>query len=258
MKITVVIPARMASSRFPGKPLAPILSLPMIEHVRRRSLLAQGVNLVVVATCDRSIKEIVELNGGHALMTKSTHERCTERVQEAMESLPGDIVVMVQGDEPLLNPNAITQVAQPLLDDASLDVVNLLSQLESLDDLTNPNIVKAVCDINENVIYLTRSAVPYFRKISKAPVFRQTGIMAFRTSFLPRFSRLAETALEVAESVDMLRLLEHGIRIRGVAVDYVTIGVDRPSDIQIVESILCEDQFQKTLNIQINNLNKYG
>ena len=154
--ITVVIPARMASSRYPGKPLVPILGLPMIEHVRRRSLLADGVDLVVVATCDQAIREFVHLNGGQAVMTKDTHERCTERVQEAMESLPGDIVVMVQGDEPLLNPNAITQVAQPLLDDSNLDVVNLLSPLESPDDFANPNIVKAVCDINQNVIYLIK------------------------------------------------------------------------------------------------------
>ena len=256
--ITVVIPARMASSRYPGKPLALILGLPMIEHVRRRSLLAEGVGLVVVATCDVAIKEFVDLNGGQAVMTKDTHERCTESVQEAMESLPGDIIVMVQGDEPLLNPNAITQVAQPLLDDPSLDVVNLLSPLGSPDDLTNPNIVKAVCDINQNVIYLTRSAVPHFRKTVKAPVFRQTGIMAFRSSFLPRFSSLPETALETAESIDMLRLLEHGIRIKGVVVDYVTIGVDRPSDIQIVESVLREDVFQKSLNNKINNLNIHG
>jgi 3-deoxy-manno-octulosonate cytidylyltransferase (CMP-KDO synthetase) len=256
--ITVVIPARMASSRYPGKPLIPILGLPMIEHVRLRSLLAKGVSLVVVATCDDVIKECVEASGGQAVMTKDTHERCTERVQEAMECLPGNIVVMVQGDEPLLNPNAITQVAQPLLDDSSLDVVNLLSPLESPDDFTNPNIVKAVCDINQNVIYLTRSAVPHFRKAVKAPVFRQTGIMAFRSSFLPRFSALPETALEAAESIDMLRLLEHGVRIQGVLVDYVTIGVDRPSDVQIVEAVLREDVFQKSLNKQINTLNTDG
>jgi 3-deoxy-manno-octulosonate cytidylyltransferase (CMP-KDO synthetase) len=245
----------MDSSRFPGKPLVPILGLPMIEHVRRRSLLADGIDSVIVATCDQVIKEFVDLNGGRAVMTKDTHERCTERVQEAMESLPGEIVVMVQGDEPLLNPNAITQVTKPLLNDPSLDVVNLLSSIESPDDFTNPNIVKAVCDISLNIIYLTRSAIPYFRKTVKVPVFRQTGIMAFRSSFLPRFSSLPETALEVAESIDMLRLLEYGVRIRGVIVDYVTIGVDHPSDVQIVETVLIEDAFQKSLNNKINNIN---
>lgn len=245
--VTVVIPARMASSRYPGKPLEPIMGMPLIEHVRRRALLAHGVALVVVATCDESIKAAVESQGGRAVMTKDTHERCTDRVEEAMKNLPGDIVAMVQGDEPLLIPEAVSQVIQPLLDDAKLDVVNLLSPLESSDDYTNPNIVKAVCDRQGNVIFLTRAPVPYFRKPGVVPVFRQTGIMAFRAGFLPRFSSLPETALEKAESVDMLRALEHGIRIKGVVADYVTIGVDRPSDVGLVEAALRDDPVQREL-----------
>lgn len=251
--ITVVIPARMASSRYPGKPLASILGLPMVEHVRRRSLLAKGVDLVAVATCDEAIKAAVEAFGGRAVMTKDTHERCTDRVEEAMQTLPGDIVAMVQGDEPLLNPEAISQVVQPLLDDPGLDVVNLLSPLESSADYANPNIVKAVCDRRGNVIYLTRAAVPHFRHVTDVPVYRQTGIMAFRAAFLPVFSSLAETALEVAESIDMLRLLEHGVRIRGVVAGYITIGVDRPSDVELVESVLRQDPAQRSLDARIRN-----
>lgn len=256
--ITVVIPARMASSRYPGKPLVPILGLPMVEHVRRRSLLAQGVDLVAVATCDEAIKAAVESYGGRAVMTKDTHERCTDRVEEAMQTLPGDIVAMVQGDEPLLNPEAISQVVQPLLDDLDLDVVNLLSPLESSADYANPNIVKAVCDRRGNVIYLTRAAVPNFRHTIDVPVYRQTGIMAFRATFLPAFSSLPETALEMAESVDMLRLLEHGVRIRGVVAGYITIGVDRPCDVELVESVLRQNPAQRALDERIrktgNNL----
>ena len=138
--ITIVIPARMASSRYPGKPLVSILGLPLIEHVRRRALLADVAGLVVVATCDMAIKEAVEKAGGKAVMTKDTHERCTDRIEEAMESLPGDIVVMVQGDEPLLMPGAISAVVAPLLADPTLPIVNLLSPLESVDDYANPNI----------------------------------------------------------------------------------------------------------------------
>ena len=223
----------------------------MVEHVRRRSLLAKGIDVVAVATCDEAIKAAVETYGGRAVMTKDTHERCTDRVEEAMQTLPGDIVAMVQGDEPLLNPQAISQVIQPLLDDANLEVVNLLSPLESSDDYGNPNIVKAICDRRGNVIYLTRAAVPHFRHAAAVPVYRQTGIMAFRASFLPAFSSLPETALEIAESVDMLRLLEHGVRIRGVVVDYITIGVDRPSDIALVESVLREDPTQRALDEEI-------
>jgi len=245
--ITVIIPARMASSRYPGKPLESILGLPLVEHVRRRALLAQGIDLVAVATCDESIKEAVEACGGRAVMTKNTHERCTDRVEEAMQRLPGDIVAMVQGDEPLLVPEAISQVVQPLLDDPGLDVVNLLSPLESPDDYTNPNIVKAVCDRRSNVIYLTRSPVPYFRQSIAVPVYRQTGIMAFRAAFLPRFSALPETALEKAESVDMLRLIEHGIRIAGTVAGYTTLGIDRPDDVTLVESVLLRDPLQRDL-----------
>jgi 3-deoxy-manno-octulosonate cytidylyltransferase (CMP-KDO synthetase) len=238
MMITVVIPARMASSRYPGKPLVPIMGLPMVEHVRRRALLADGIDLVVVATCDESIKQAVENFGGHAVMTKDTHERCTDRVEEAMERLPGEIVAMVQGDEPLLSPGAVSQVVQPLRDDPGLEVVNLLSPLESVSDYANPNIVKAVCDLNGHVIYLTRAPVPHFRQPGVVPVYRQTGIMAFRAGFLTRFSALPETALEKAESVDMLRVIEHGIRIKGVLVEYVTLGVDQPGDVELIETAL--------------------
>lgn len=254
--ITVVIPARMASSRYPGKPLASILGLPMVEHVRRRALLAHGIDLVSVATCDDSIKNAVEAYGGNAVMTKDTHERCTDRVEEAMQRLPGEIVAMVQGDEPLLIPDAVTQVIQPLLDDPGLDVVNLLSPLESPDDYCNPNIVKAVCDRRGNVIYLTRAPVPHFRQPEVVPVYRQTGIMAFRAAFLPRFSALPETALEKAESVDMLRLIEHGICIRGVVVRYTTLGVDRPSDVVLVESVLRSDPVQQALFERIREMGR--
>ena len=245
--ITVIIPARMASSRYPGKPLASILGLPMVEHVRRRAQLAEGVDLVVVATCDGSIKATVEANGGQAVMTKDTHERCTDRVEEAMQSLQGDIVVMVQGDEPLLVPEAISQVAQPLLDNPDLQVVNLLSPLESVEDYNNRNIVKAVCDRNGNIMFLTRAAIPCFRQQIEVPVFRQTGIMAFRAAFLPIYSALPETALEQAESVDMLRILEHGIRIAGIVTHYSTNGVDQPGDVAVIESILQTDPVQNAL-----------
>ena len=154
---------------------------------------------------------------------------------------------MVQGDEPLLNPEAVSQVTKPLIDDPGLDVVNLLSPLESQADYANVNIVKAVCDRAGNVMFLTRAPVPCFRKQGEVPVFRQTGIMAFRASFLPRYSALPETPLEKAESVDMLRVLEHGIPIRGVVAAYSTLGVDRPTDVALVESVLSTDPVQKNL-----------
>ncbi|MDA0328583.1 MAG: 3-deoxy-manno-octulosonate cytidylyltransferase [Gemmatimonadetes bacterium] len=249
--VTVVIPARMASSRFPGKPLVSILGLPMIEHVRRRSLLAPNVAHVVVATCDDVIEAAVRAAGGVAVMTRDTHERCTDRVQEAMLGLPGDVVVMVQGDEPLLDPNAISLVSAPLLADPGVRVTNLLSPLESPDDLANPDIVKAVCNLAGDVMFFTRSQVPFFRKKRDVPVYRQTGIMAFRTDFLHAFSALPPTPLEDAESVDMLRALEHGVPIRGVVAPGSTIGVDRPEDVATAEASLLRDAFQKALHDRI-------
>ncbi len=245
--ITVVIPARMASSRFPGKPLVAILGLPMIEHVRRRALLASGVGSVVVATCDTSIFDAVAASGGRAVMTADTHERCTDRVEEAMRSLEGDIVVMVQGDEPLLVPEAVERIAQPLRDRPDVVCTNLLSPLESDADLANPNIVKAVCAQDGRVMFLSRSPIPSYRKQAPCPVFRQTGIMAFRADLLRRYATLPETPFERAESVDMLRLLEHGIAIHSVVVDYPTIGVDRPEDVPAVETWLRGNASQKAL-----------
>lgn len=245
--ITIVIPARMASSRYPGKPLASILGMPLIEHVRRRALLAKQAGLVVVATCDTVIKEAVEAEGGIAVMTKDTHERCTDRIEEAIQNLPGHIIVMVQGDEPLLVPEAISAVVAPLLADPTVDIVNLLSPLESDEDYSNPNIVKAACNLKGDVMFFSRNPIPYFRNKGIVPVFRQTGIMAFRREILERFSSLPETPFEKAESVDMFRAIEHGLRIAGVVTNYATLGVDRPVDVGLVETVLKNDDFQNKL-----------
>src|SRR5262245_52634741 len=178
----------MASSRFPGKPLVPILGLPMVEHVRRRALLASGVDEVVVATCDASIFDAIAAAGGRAVMTADTHERCTDRVEEAMRSLAGDIVVMVQGDEPLLVPDAVERIAAPLRTRPEVVCTNLLSPLESDADLANPNIVKAACAEDGRVLFFSRAAIPFYRKRVEVPIYRQTGIMAFRADLLRRYS----------------------------------------------------------------------
>ena len=243
----VVVPARLASSRFPNKPLAAIAGLPMVEHVRRRAALVDGVDEVVVATCDEAIRRVVEEAGGRAVMTADTHVRCTDRVEEAARSLEGDIIVIVQGDEPLLLPDAVRLTIEPLLRDEGVLCTNLLSVLRSASDLGEPDIVKAACARNGDILYFTRAAIPFRRAQGDAPVYRQTGIMALRQSLLSRYASLPETPLERVESVDMLRLLEHGYRIRGVILDYDTIGVDRPGDIARVEQVFREDPAQRAL-----------
>lgn len=247
-RVVAIVPARMGSSRFPGKPLVPLLGIPMVEHVRRRAALAEaGMDEVIVATCDESIHQAVVGAGGRAVMTAATHERCTERIAEAATMVDADVVVMVQGDEPLLLPDAVRQVAAPLLADETIECTNLLSPLESDADRQNPDVVKAACDIHGDILYFSRAAIPLFRSQIEVPVYRQTGIMAFRIGLLARYVQLPETPLERAESVDMFRLIEHGIRIRGVRVDYRTVGVDRPEDVPGVETLLERDAVQRAL-----------
>jgi len=251
-KTIVVIPARMASSRYPGKPLEKILDLPMIEHVRRRALLAEGISEVVVATCDQEIMDVVIQAGGKAVMTADTHERCTERVAEAMRFLTGDVVVVAQGDEPFLVPEDLELVAEAFAERDDLTSVSLLSPLESEADYTNPSIVKAACDQNGHVLYLSRAPIPYFHDSGPCPIYRETGIRGFRKDFLQTYVALPATPFEQVESVDMMRVLEYGYKILGITTDCPTIGVDYPEDVAKVEHILKKDSVQYDIYCQIN------
>lgn len=251
MKIIAVIPARMGSSRYPGKPLVKIAGLPMVEHVRRRALLCEALSDVVVATCDREILEAVQSFGGKAVMTANTHERCTDRVEEAARNLKGDVFVTVQGDEPLLQPEWIDGIVGPFHKDPKLGCTNLLSELEGDGDLMNPNIVKAACDANGQVLFFARHIQLAYPQKAQAPVYRQTGIQAFRAETLHLFSRLAPTPFEKIESVDMFRLIEHGHTIAGVVMDAPTYGVDRPEHVAQIEKVLREDPVQKELHERV-------
>lgn len=246
-KTIVIVPARMASSRYPGKPLAMIAGLPMIEHVRRRAMLAKGIDEVVVATCDREIAEVVEKAGGRAIMTANTHERSTERVAEAMRSLTGDVVVVAQGDEPLLLPNDLELVAAPFGQRPEVNSVSLLSPLEGRADFSNPNIVKAVCDWQGCIMLYSRAPIPYFQKQGPCPVYRETGIRAFRADFLQAYVSLPETPFEKVEAVDMMRLREHGYQVLGVMTGGVTLGVDHPEEVDRIENELRQDPRQREL-----------
>ena len=246
-KTIVVIPARMASTRYPGKPLANIMGLPMIEHVRRRALLAKNMEQVVIATCDQEIMDFVAQTQGLAVMTSPEHERSSERVAEAMKSLSGEVVVVAQGDEPLLIPQDIELVSAPFRENKEIQCASLLSPLESEQDFDNPNIVKAACNQNDEVFYLSRAPIPFQMKPGGFPVYRETGIRAFRADFLQTYVSLPETPLEKVETVDMLRVLEHGYHIQGVLTEFPTFGVDHVEDVAIIEEILRTDADQKAL-----------
>lgn len=251
-RIAAVIPARMGASRYPGKPLVPISGIPMVEMVRRRVALSGFVDEVVVATPDDVVFEAVTGFGGTAIMTADTHERCTDRVQEAAGHLDAELVVIVQGDEPLFDPAVIELLVQPLIDDPSLEVTNLLSIIRTEDDLADEDVVKAVRDERGFCIYYSRAPIPFRRVRSGAtPLLRQTGLSAFRRGFLDEFSALSPTPLEIAESVDFLRIVEHGHRVLGVVWDGEMFGVDRPDDVAVIEERLASDPLQAALHGRI-------
>jgi len=243
MKVAAVIPARMASTRFPGKPLADILGLPMIEHVRRRVALSGLFNTVAVATCDDQIMESVQSRGGKAVWTSAAHERCTDRVAEASASLDADVIVNVQGDEPLVRPEMLELVVKPLLSNPDLLCTNLMSEIIREDELNDWNAVKTVFDKSFNALYFSRSPIPNLRQRSTKRVLshKQLGIIAFRKDFLLRFAALPPTPLEIAESVDMLRAVEHGFKVRMVLGSYESIGVDIPGQLNQVTEIMKRD-----------------
>ncbi|MFB3883632.1 MAG: 3-deoxy-manno-octulosonate cytidylyltransferase [Thermodesulfobacteriota bacterium] len=249
-KVVAIIPARMASSRFPGKPLVNILGLPMIEHVRRRVSLCDGIE-VYVATCDHEIRTVVESHGGKVIMTSDKHLRCTDRIEEAVTSLDADIVVNVQGDEPTVVPQAVTEVSSPLQTSDAFQCSCLIYPLSDLSELQNPNVVKTVISREKSILYFSRSPIPYVRENGPTHFFKQSGIMAFRKDFLHLYSRLSATPLEIAESVDMLRVLEHSYKILGIPTTQVSSGVDVPEDVRAVEEILKGDVNQNKLYKEI-------
>ena len=247
MKIAAIIPARMAATRFPNKPLAPILGLPMIEHVRRRVSLCDALDEVIVATCDQEIMDVVTAAGGHALMTADTYDRCTDRVAEAARKLDADVVINIQGDEPLVVPGMMDEVIQPFLHDSKLPSVNLVTRITTDEEFNDPNAPKVVANSAGELLYISREPIPSRRKARTDDYIKlkQLGIIGFTNDFLQVFSRLEPTPLEIVESVDMMRAVEHGYKVRIVETGHRMIGVDTPGDIKRVEDILTSDPLVK-------------
>ncbi|MGE3342177.1 MAG: 3-deoxy-manno-octulosonate cytidylyltransferase [Vicinamibacterales bacterium] len=242
-RIVGIIPARMASSRFPGKPLAQIAGRTMIEHVYRRAAMNRRFSEVAIATCDEAIAEATRAFGGRAIMTSPTHERGTERVAEAAEQLAADIVVNIQGDEPLVTPGLFDELLAPFDDDRSVSCTNLMSPLASDSEQDSLNNVKVVVNRAGDAMYFSREPIPSRRMGIRhdGQVFRQIGIYAFTREFLLDFNRLPSTPLERAESVDMLRLLEHGRRIRMVLTQVPLQSVDTEADRREAERLMAID-----------------
>ncbi len=248
MKIVAIIPARLGSSRFPGKPLARILGRTMIEHVYRRTAMSRSLADTYVATCDDEIRRAVEAFGGKAIMTSDRHQRASDRVAEAAATLDADLVVMVQGDEPMTVPEMIDASVGPFHENAPVQCVNLTKRIESEDEFINPNTIKVVFDGRNDALYFSREPIPTRRiaPFGKIPAFKQVCIIPFRRQALRLFAELAPTPLEVAESVDMMRFLEHGVKVRMVETSHDTRAVDTPEELRAVEQLLKNDPLIKS------------
>jgi len=229
MKVIVGIPARFASSRFPGKPLAQLAGKPMILHVIERALAADAGS-VIVATDDRRIAKAVMHTKATACMTRPDHASGTERLAEAVRDMDCDIVVNVQGDEPLIDPEAIRAVIHPFENDRKLPMATLAHPMESMKDLHDPHIVKVVCNAKGHAMYFSRAAIPYPRSKAGIPL-KHIGIYAYRKDFLLTYPKLSPCESEQSEHLEQLRVLHHGYEIAVTVGDFECIGVDTPEDL---------------------------
>lgn len=244
-----IIPARMGSSRFPGKPLAKILGVPMLGHVYFRSKMSKTLNEVYIATCDKEIMDYANSIGAKAVMTKDTHERASDRTAEAMLKIEqetgkkADIVMMIQGDEPMLYPEMIDLALEPMLKEPQINVVNLMALLKTKEEHEDPNEPKVVVDRQNFAIYFSREPIPSRKKWKEGdiPMFKQVCLIPFTRDFLLKFNELEPTPLEKIESIDMNRVLEHGHKVKMVLTDFDTYSVDTPEDLAKVEKLMQED-----------------
>ena len=231
--VTIIIPARYAATRFPGKPLVELWGKPLIQHVYQRAQQARLAQRVIIATDDQRITDAVKKFGAEVVMTRADHPSGTDRVAEAAASIQTDIVVNVQGDEPLIEPGDIDTAVAPLLVEESIPMATLCSPLETTEELANPNVVKVVFDGAGNALYFSRLPIPFVRDHgAEATRYRHIGLYVYRKDFLLHLGQLSPTPLEQAEKLEQLRVLEHGYKIRVSIVPHTSPGVDTPADLE--------------------------
>jgi 3-deoxy-manno-octulosonate cytidylyltransferase (CMP-KDO synthetase) len=253
--VVAIIPARYASSRFPGKPLVEIVGKPMIQRVYERTRQASGVGRVLVATDDERIVQAVQRFGGDAVMTSSGHPTGTDRLAEVAATLDAELIVNVQGDEPLIEPSAIDAALAPFAEAPMLVMSTLRCPIPSVDELFDISVTKVVTDRDDFALYFSKAPIPYHRdewgaitsmvprlRLSggTAPIvgWRHIGLYVYRRTFLLEFAQLPQTPLERLEKLEQLRAIEHGYRIKVVPTQYVSIGVDTPEDVAKVGRLL--------------------
>ncbi|MEM0492464.1 MAG: 3-deoxy-manno-octulosonate cytidylyltransferase [Candidatus Thermoplasmatota archaeon] len=237
-KVVCVIPARYRSTRFPGKPLVEICGKSMIQRVYEQAMKSSLIDEIYIATDDKRIKDKAESFGAKVIMT-SEHHRCgTDRIAEAIQHIPGDIIINVQGDEPLIEPDALDSVIKPMLNNPTLKMATLITPITDKSEYMNPNVAKVTIDKNNYILYCSRSLIPYSRDGDETTIFKQIGVYVYRRDFLIEFSKMVETPYEKVEKLEQLRALENGYRIKAVETSYQPVGVDIPDDVKKVEKIL--------------------
>lgn len=235
--IVVVIPARFGSTRFEGKPLADIDGKPMIQHVYERCCQAKLVNKVIVATDDTRIVNVVRDFGGIAIITMEQHQCGTDRIAEVAEKIDADIIVNVQGDEPLIDPRAIDQAIRPLLKDRSLKMCTLKKRIVDNNELNNPNVVKVVTDNEGYALFFSRAQIPYPNNHAFYQAYKHIGVYVYRREFLLEFAKMTQTTLEKTESLEQLRALENNFKVKVIETPYTSISVDTPANLEIIREL---------------------
>jgi 3-deoxy-manno-octulosonate cytidylyltransferase (CMP-KDO synthetase) len=255
MKLIGLVPARMASSRFPGKPLFPILGKPMIEHVYRRALMYKKWDHIALATCDDEIANFGKSHEWNVVMTSNKHTRCLDRIAEAAPKLvpdikDDDVVICVQGDEPMLHPDMIDAAAKPLLENPDVNCTVLAMDIVDDAEFRHKDVVKIVHNLKGDVLYTSRSPIPWCEKLTpKVGAKRIYGIFAFRWKALKQFTNLPESPLELKESCDSNRMFDHGMLQRIAPYKYIpSFSVDNPDDIKKVENAMKNDPVFKEYN----------
>jgi 3-deoxy-manno-octulosonate cytidylyltransferase (CMP-KDO synthetase) len=238
-RVLGVIPARFASSRFPGKALVTLKNKPILQHVWEKSIQARTLSTVLIATDDQRIFDAAQSFGANVVMTREDHLSGTDRVSEAAAAQPCDIVVNIQGDEPLIDPAAIDLAAQALIDDPTLVMSTLKRRIDVPSEITNPNCVKVVTGFSGDAIYFSRCPIPYNRGVNEA-YFKHIGLYVYRKPFLLGYSAMPVGPLERAESLEQLRALENGHRIRVIETSYESLGVDTPEDLERVNQLISQ------------------
>lgn len=247
-----VIPARYGSTRFEGKVVAPLAGKPVVVHVYERALRASLVSRAIIATEDERVREAVAPFGVEIAMTRADHPSGTDRIAEVVANTDAEIIVNIQGDEPLIDPRVIDATIQPLLDDPAVPMSTARCRIPDQESVDNPNVVKVVCDARGRALYFSRWPIPYVRgekpKAAFGCYWQHIGLYVYRRDFLLEYARMAPTPLELLEKLEQLRALENGYTIAVVDTEYVSVGVDTPEDLKRVEELLEQEQGENSIN----------